>query len=420
MSGTTRIDDVRIFDGAGTRDRGCVEFDDRVLTYVGPPGGSGREAHTRIDGRGHTLLPGLIDAHTHVYGDLDNLALALTYGVTTELDMLSFPPELARHLCEQAAGRTDIADLRTVGTAAGPPGGPMSVTTPHLPTATAAGAGRFVADRVAEGAHFLKIILDDGRHHGLSLPTFDEATVRALVDAAHERGLLTVAHISGIRSLETAVSGGADVVTHIPADVVLGAGLITAIRRRGTTFVPTLAAAELALNPSRARRLGDDPLIGRWLPGHARSALATGTVGLPVAGAGSGLDFTTASQNVRRLHEAGVPVLAGSDASNTLGRDCPVIHGASLHRELDLLLDAGMRPVEVLAAATAGVARRFGLADRGELAVGKRADLLLVHGDPTTRVTDCRAIAGVWREGVASRRTDRRSETAALRGHGDG
>jgi hypothetical protein len=91
---------------------------------------------------------------------------------------------------------------------------------------------------------------------------------------------------------------------------------------------------------------------------------------------------------------AGVPILAGTDTPNP-----GTAHGVSMHRELELLVEAGLTPAQALAAATAVPAARFGLADRGRIAPGLRADLVLVKGDPTTDITATRRIAGVWKRG---------------------
>ena len=114
-----------------------------------------------------------------------------------------------------------------------------------------------------------------------------------------------------------------------------------------------------------------------------------------------------ALQAVQRLHAAGVPMLGSTDAPNP-----GTLHGASMHDELALLVRAGLTPVEALAAATSAPARAFELADRGVIAVGKRADLLLVRGDPTTDITATRAIVGVWKQGV---RLDREARITAVR-----
>ena len=102
-----------------------------------------------------------------------------------------------------------------------------------------------------------------------------------------------------------------------------------------------------------------------------------------------------ALDTVRQLRAAGVPILAGSDAPNP-----GTSHGAALHRELELLVQAGLTPAEALAAATSAPAKAFRLADRGRIAPGLRADLVLVAGDPTADVTATRNIVRIWKGGV--------------------
>ena len=106
---------------------------------------------------------------------------------------------------------------------------------------------------------------------------------------------------------------------------------------------------------------------------------------------------------VRALRDAGVDILAGCDVSEPLPILGGLAHGASLHRELQLLVDAGLTPTEALRAATGTPARRFGLDDRGRIAPGARADLLLVKGDPTTDITDTLSVQAVWRRGARLR-----------------
>jgi hypothetical protein len=118
------------------------------------------------------------------------------------------------------------------------------------------------------------------------------------------------------------------------------------------------------------------------------------------------LDFSLVLTSVARLRAAGVPVLAGTDAPNP-----GTAHGVSLHRELELLVRAGLSPVEALRAATSLPARAFRLLDRGRIAPGMRADLLLVGGDPTTDVLATRDIRAVWKLGhPADREAFRRAQ----------
>lgn len=99
---------------------------------------------------------------------------------------------------------------------------------------------------------------------------------------------------------------------------------------------------------------------------------------------------------------AGVPLLAGTDGTGGAGH--PTTHGISYHGELKLLVAAGLSPAEALTAATAAPADAFGLDDRGRIAPGLRADLLLVEGDPVQDITAVRAVAALWRRGTLADR----------------
>ncbi|MFJ7125536.1 amidohydrolase family protein [Streptomyces sp. NPDC098101] len=365
----TLIHDVRVFDGTRTHERAHVLVEGERITAVrtdAPP-----RADTGIDGTGRTLLPGLIDAHTHVFDG--SLAEALRHGVTTELDMFCLPANLRRQR-RLAAERDDVADLRSAGVLATAPGGHPSQLMAHMPeefgdavgpfdTLTRpAEAEAFVAARVAEGSDYLKIVIDDGTTADTSLPVLDRATAAALVEEAHGAGLRVVAHAATAAEAAAALDAGADGLAHVwwaarPGDPSTEE-LAARAAAQGTFVVTTLAYAEV-LDAGR-----------KTLLPHAEQVAAT-------------------------LHAAGVPLLAGTDATPFAPP-----HGAGMHRELELLVRAGLGPAEALAAATRLPALYFGLPDRGRVAPGLRADLLLVDGDPTDDITSIRAVTDVWRRGT--------------------
>ncbi len=345
--------DVRVFDGERLRDPGSVVLDDGVLGDSSTPW---RDGAQELDGGGAVLLPGLIDAHVHLLGPGDLAALA-GWGITTALDMACWPPERVDSL------RGRVPDIRSAGTPVVGAGGPharMPGAPDHAVLRRPDQAAEFVARRVAEGSDYVKIVVEPP---GPDL--LDEDTVVALVRAARERGCRTVAHASAVEAFRLAVRAGVDVVTHVPLDAVVDDGTVAAMVEQRQVAVPTLTMVEAV-----ARASGRPPA------------------------------YANARDSVTRLHAAGVPVLAGTDANSAPGAPAAVPHGPSLHHELELLVGAGLAPVEALRAATVLPARHFGLSDRGEIGPGRRADLVLVDGDPAADVAATRRIVRIWAGGA--------------------
>jgi imidazolonepropionase-like amidohydrolase len=190
--------------------------------------------------------------------------------------------------------------------------------------------------------------------------------VTALVRSAHRHRLKAIAHATSVAAYQIAVEAGTDVVTHVPLDAVISADLA----RRVLVTSPTLVMMQ-----------GIQMAVGSRLP----------------------LDYENARLSVRRLHEAGATVLAGTDANGDPSAPFSPPYGEAMHQELRLLVDAGLSPVEALRAATVRPAEVFGLADRGIIAVGRRADFLLTDDNPTTDIRATARIRHVWSGGIQLR-----------------
>ncbi|GAA2680594.1 amidohydrolase family protein [Nonomuraea recticatena] len=396
--------DVRVFDGVEVlQGVDAVLVADGVIRALGPRqafrDSTEEGAEEVVRGRGGTLMPGLVDAHAHVFpGDLEQAAL---FGVTTVLDMMADPVQ-ASGLRETANVTPAMADLRTAGTAATVPGGygwylvEMGLL-PPFPTITDPGqADAFVADRLAEGSDYLKVLIDDGSTVGVPAPAISAHTLRALVAAAHDRGKLVVAHALTAASARLAVAAGADVLGHLFVDRP-DPEFAEELAERGTAVIPTLAVLGELFGRAGGRRVAADPRVAPYLGEGARRMLGMGPFPL---GEGARHDYEVAIRTLGELRRSGVTVLAGSDASNP-----GTAHGATLHEEMARLVGAGLTPSEALTAATAAPAGRFGLTDRGRIAPGLRADLVLVDGDPTADIGHTLDILGVWRGGVPCRHT---------------
>ena len=339
----------------------------------------------------------MIDAHTHSWGSAQ--ADALRFGVTAELDMLgdsSRLPAIKRQ--RESLARTAQADLWSAGAAVTAPGGHGTQYGMQVPTLAADGdAPAFVGERVKEGSDYIKLIVEDMSAHSATRrwPTLTPGQVSVAIAAAQRQGRLAVVHVSRQQDAMHAVNAGADGLAHIFVDAAADADFVRAVRRQGAFVVPTLSVLAGMAGAGEGARLASDARLQRQLSADQLGSLKAsfGTSQPRPA------YLAHALQSVRKLHAAGVTLLAGTDAGNP-----GTAHGASMHGELALLVRAGLTPMQALTAATAAPARRFGLADRGRIAVGQRADLLLVDGDPTRDITATRAIDTVWKNGYAIER----------------
>ena len=384
---TVVIDHVRIFDGTRVIPQGTVILQGGRIAAVGEHLARPGNVQEEIDGTGMTLLPGFIDGHTHSWGDA--LERALVFGVTTELDMFTAPP-FAKQMREEQAktGAPGRADLYSAGYLATAPGGHGTEYGMPVPTLTKPEEARgWVDARVAEGSDYIKIILEDGSPYGRKLPTLDQATLTAVVRAAHQRKKLAVVHVSTEDAAKEAIEAGADGLVHVFTDRAPEPGFAELVKRHKAFVTPTLTVVESTTGTPSGKTLPDDPRLAPYLKDDEATNLRRG---FPA----HKLDFQNALAAVRQLAKAGVPILAGTDAPNP-----GTAHGASIHRELELLVSAGLSPTQALAAATATPARIFGLQDRGRIAPGLRADLVLVKGDPTTDITSTRDVQRIWKAG---------------------
>ena len=388
----TVIHGARVFTGDEVLAVASVTFRGREIAAVEAGDvmpAANRQAATVIDGRGMTLLPGLIDAHTHSFGPV--LEDALNFGVTTVLDMFTEPTTAARWRREQAAGdaagRADLFSAGFMVTVAGGHGTQFGIQTPTLDDPEQ--AEPFVAARVAEGADYIKVVYEHG-HGYRPVPTHEASTLPRIVAAAHAHDKLAVFHVSTADEAAQAIAAGAAGLVHVYQDRAGLDDVVPAAARAGIFIVPTLTVLESGFQTGGAAELAADSSLAPFLTFAQRSSLALdpGTPARPDR-------FQAVLETVGALHAAGVPILAGTDSLNP-----GTAHGASLHREMELLVDAGLSPLDALRAATATAADAFGLADRGRIAPGRKADVILVRGDPTREIRTTRELEAIWKDGV--------------------
>ncbi|WP_424863794.1 amidohydrolase family protein [Streptomyces sp. MMS24-I29] len=408
----TAITGARVFDGEKTLGAPTVLVEDGRIALIGGDVPDGAQV---VDGSGATLLPGLIDAHVHTGPGA--LALALRFGVTTELEMQGTNTRDNRaHITSDDA----LANVRSSGFGLTPPGGHPEELFDRLPADARPGppkggapgsrpvgkppvrpfvttpeeAAAFIPRLVESGSDYIKFMVDDGSVEGHpGLPMLDQATLNAGVAEAKRHGMLTVAHALTVDATRMAVEAGIDGLVHLFMDQPHTDEITDLIKDAGVFVVPctVLSASMMGITGSA---LADDPRVASRLDADWDAALRSSFDRYPQGR----LDDVLTS--VKALHEAGVDVLAGTDVSIAHPSFGGLAHGASVHHELQYLVQAGLTPIDALRAATSTPARRFSLTDRGRITEGLRADLLLVDGDPTMNITDTLNTRAVWRRGT--------------------
>ena len=404
---------ARMIDGNGGApvENSVIIVRGQTISDIGPSVPIPANAHS-IDLTGKTVLPGLIDTHVHIGGSgggsvdpreftpaaVENSLLSyLKFGVTTIYDMAALP-ELEALKSALAAG--ELVGPRLYGNGFGitaPGSHPMRLITelglldylgPFYFQVDDAIQARDAVDRVsaarADGVKIFHSRAESGTtRYDADREKLKPDVLRALVEQAHERGLQTYAHISFPSEAKEFAEAGGDVIVHSIHMAETSAGDVLALMAaRNMAYIPTLAVFEgnytLEPEPYLSIQLRDKvwDVVRNSITAPGSVALAYQQVPGLVNDRKRSLDISMA--NLDSALTAGVTVAMGSDAGNA-----GMPHGATVLRELQLMHQAGMTPMQVLTAATRNGATVIGQEQRlGTLEVGKLADLIVVDGDP--------------------------------------
>ena len=380
---------VRVFDGTQVLINTNVLIENGEIKAIGPDVTA--DSAEVVDGTGRTLLPGLIDSHAHVHGR-DKLEQALDFGVTSEMD-LGDPARFVQYLKSQVGD--DCASFWSAGPLATVPGGHGAERDPSAPTLVKPSeAEAWVEARVREGSDYIKIVYDDGSERGRNVPTLSKATMAALIAAAHKNHKLAIVHIGSLRGARDAIEAGADGLAHLFIGGHCDADFGQFAAAHHAFVIPTLTVHTAVCGPAAGPKLISDPSLGPCLSRADKDRLRE-----EFPSARRGLSCQGQLEAIRQLKAAGAPILAGSDVPNP-----GTAQGASLHQELELLVEAGLTPIEALASATSAPARAYHVPDRGRIAPGLRADLLLVAGHPDENILATRNIVAVYKHGIENKR----------------
>ena len=375
------------------------------------------------------VLPGFVDGHVHFFQsgglytrpDVIDLRDARPYAEELRRIKSRLPDTFRRYL---RSGITSVVDVggpmwnlavrARADTAAQAPtvvtAGPLisSVSRPSLDLGdppilqitTPEAARQEVREQVQAGVDLVKIwyIVGAGQ-----TPADYRPVVEATVDEAHAANTRVAVHATQLETARAAVEAGADILVHSVSDQPVDESFVQLLRENDVLYTPTLMVGERYTETfaqqldftTAEHRIGQKDVIAslfdlRTLP----DSLVPAGIRKRIASDRPVPSDTTAMRNLKRLHNAGVPIAAGTDAGN-IGTP----HGPALFREFELMQAAGLTPREILATATAGGARLMGRDDLGQLTPGMQADLVVLTRNPLDDIRHTTALHRVVKEG---------------------
>jgi imidazolonepropionase-like amidohydrolase len=404
---------ARLIDGTGAPpvDNATVVIEGERIVAVGPAGKVAVPKGARsVDARGRTIIPGLISAHSHVGLVVDGqnkadgytrenvvaqLAQFERYGVTSII-ALGLNRDLVYQLRdEQKRGEFAGASLFTAGRGIGVPDAappvpvaPDQVYRPQTPEEAVAQ----VRETASHHPDMLKLWVDDIYGKFLRMKP---AVFQAAIAEAHKQGIRVAAHVFYLADAKALAAAGVDAFAHSIRDQPVDAELIAVMKARGIFYVATFTVDESAFIFAEDPSLTQDAFFAAAVPPGLLKQLGTPEYKAKVASDANLAKIKAAlangQKNLKTLHDAGCRIAFGTDS----GAQPVRIPGWAEHHELELMVRAGLSPMEALIAATRGSAEMLGLTDRGTLEAGKRADLLVLGGDPLESIRNTRQLVAV-------------------------
>ena len=312
------------FDGEKVVENAAVVIEDGMIAQI---------VETEAVDSDYFLMPGFIDAHTHICTK-EQINAMLKKGVIGT--------------CDVAAPASLVQSVKqfTIVSSAGMTMGTLN-------------GKSYVQKAIADGAKYIKVLLMEPN-------LMMKGVLKDICNTAHDNGMKVAAHAISVKAVQMSVDCGVDILIHVPMKREFPETLAKTIAEKGIAVAPTLVMQEAFANSGR----------NGYKPEY----------------------YQNAENAVKLLHESGVTILAATDANS--GFYAPAVeYGTSMHCELELLVQSGMTPTDVLASATSKVADVFGIDNIGTIEEGRRAVLILIKGRPDKNITDTTKIKQIWIDG---------------------
>jgi len=390
---TTGLTHATVIDGTGNapqRDTTIVMENGRIRD-IGPsalvqaPAGA-----ALLDLSGKFIVPGIINAHGHVGANRDpQLRQYALYGVTTTTSMSFDDDDIVQFKEEQRHSNLRGARILTVKY--------RFMSAPNIPGSevkTPEAARVKVDEIVAKGADFVKVWVDA---QGGRSPKLTPEFCAAVFDQARKYNKTTMAHIVDYADAKKMVELGVDILAHDVRDRVMDDGFIATLKQRNVSVISTLAREESMFVYGDSPAWLDDPFFRKGLMGEQTAKLTQKVAEQAKDPQRERLKKALEIDkiNIKKMVDAGVRVALGTDSGGALDRF--FIQGFAEHRQMQLMVEAGLTPMQVIQTFSKGASETLRIdKDFGTLLRGKAADLLVLGRSPLENITNMRGIEAVY------------------------
>jgi imidazolonepropionase-like amidohydrolase len=373
--------------GAGPQKDTTIVLENGRIREVGPASKlSNPDGAIVVDLDGRFIVPGIINAHGHVGAKTEpQLRQYALYGVTTATSMQTDPEEVVQVREAQKRGELRGARVSTVKYRFAPD---PAVATPQQARAK-------VDEVIAAGADYIKLWVDGGFGTRAKLtPEF----CAAVLDQARKHGKLTFGHAYELSDAKMLVERGLNVLAHNIRDREVNAEIISLLIQHNVTLIPTLIRDEFLFAYGDAPAWIDDPFFLKFVPLERLKVLETKIRDEQAKHPQRALfkaGFEMNKTNLKRLSDAGVRIALGTDSGGAADRF--FIQGYSEHREMELMVQSGLSPMQVIQSFSKGGSEALGIEKEfGTLARGKAADLLVLERNPLDNIANMRSIQTIY------------------------
>ena len=335
---------------------------------------------TRVNLAGKTVMPAIVDTHTHLSqtreGLLDDLRRRAYFGVSAAMSLGQDTTDATFQV--RAQTMPGLAKLFTAGRGITGPE-PGRTTAPYWVT-TVDEARRAVREDAAKKVDIIKFWVDDRLGTVKKLPP---ELYSAVIDESHKNGLRTIAHIYTLEDAKATLRAGLDAFAHGVRDKDLDEEFLSLVKQRPA----------LVLGPNMPDRgvVADIGWLKPILPADAFDALQKGNTNRPDAQA----FWSIQGRNLAKMNAAGTRIVVGTDGNTPYAP----------HYEMADMVAAGMTPTQVITAATSNGAQFLKMTDAGTIAANKSADFIVLDANPIDDITNTRKISAVYLRGAAVERS---------------